>query len=27
VLGNINNGALGAFCGYAAQYKILIIPK
>ncbi len=27
VLGNINNGALGAFSGYAAQYKTLIIPK
>ncbi len=27
VIGNIDNGALGAFCGYAAQYKTLIIPK
>jgi hypothetical protein len=27
VLGNVNNGALGAFCGYAIQYKTLIIPK
>ena len=24
VTGNISNGALGAFCGYAAWYKILI---
>ena len=27
VVGNISNGALGAFCGYAAFYKTLIIPK
>ncbi|MDE3251718.1 MAG: DUF4249 domain-containing protein [Bacteroidota bacterium] len=27
VLGNISNGALGSFCGYAAQYRKLIIPK
>ncbi len=27
VLGNISNGALGSFCGYAAQYRTLIIPK
>lgn len=27
VLGNISNGALGAFCGYAAQYLTLDIPK
>ena len=27
VIGNIDNGALGSFCGYAAQYKALIIPK
>jgi len=27
VIGNINNGALGAFCGYAAVYKSIIIPK
>ncbi len=27
VLGNISNGALGSFCGYAVQYKALIIPK
>jgi hypothetical protein len=27
VLGNISNGALGSFCGYAVQYKTLIIPK
>lgn len=27
VIGNIDNGALGSFCGYAAQYKTLIIPK
>ncbi|QEC66934.1 DUF4249 domain-containing protein [Panacibacter ginsenosidivorans] len=27
VLGNISNGALGAFSGYAAQYKTIIIPK
>ena len=26
VLGNISNGALGAFCGYAAFYKTIIIP-
>ncbi len=25
VIGNINNGALGAFCGYAAWYKTLIV--
>ena len=24
VIGNINNGALGAFCGYAAWYKTII---
>jgi hypothetical protein len=24
---NISNNALGAFSGYAAQYKSLIIPK
>lgn len=27
VVGNISNGALGAFCGYAAGFKTLIIPK
>ena len=27
VINNISNGAVGAFCGYAAQYKSLIIPK
>lgn len=27
VLGNISNGALGAFTGYAVQYKTIIIPK
>lgn len=27
VIGNINNGALGNFSGYAAQFKTLIIPK
>jgi hypothetical protein len=26
VLGNVSNGALGAFCGYAAFYKTIIIP-
>ena len=27
VIGNISNGALGAFCGYASDYKSIIIPK
>lgn len=27
VIGNINNGALGAFYGYAAIYKTLVVPK
>ncbi|UAY50719.1 DUF4249 family protein [Ferruginibacter albus] len=27
VIGNISNGALGAFYGYAADYKTLIVPK
>jgi hypothetical protein len=27
VIGNINNNALGAFCGYAAQYSSIVIPK
>ena len=27
IIGNIDNGALGAFCGYASQYLTLIIPK
>lgn len=27
VIGNISNGALGYFGGYAAQYRTLIIPK
>jgi len=27
ILTNIKGGALGAFCGYAVQYKTLIIPK
>lgn len=27
VIGNISNGGLGSFCGYAVQYKQLIIPK
>ncbi len=27
VIGNISNGALGAFSGYAAQFKTIIIPK
>ncbi|MFC4261579.1 DUF4249 family protein [Ferruginibacter yonginensis] len=26
VLGNISNGALGAFCGYGVQYKTIIAP-
>ena len=26
VIGNISNGALGAFCGYASAYKTLAIP-
>jgi len=26
ILGNISNGALGCFCGYASQYRTLIIP-
>ena len=26
VLGNISNGALGAFCGYAAGYQTLMVP-
>lgn len=26
VLGNVTNGALGAFCGYAAGYRTLITP-
>ena len=26
VLGNISNGALGVFCGYAAGYKTYIVP-
>jgi len=26
VLGNVSNGALGAFSGYGAQYKTIIIP-
>ncbi len=26
VVGNVSNGALGAFCGYAASYKTIIIP-
>jgi hypothetical protein len=26
VLGNISNGALGVFCGYAAAYKTFIVP-
>lgn len=26
VLGNISNGALGAFCGYAAEYRTYIAP-
>lgn len=26
VLGNISNGALGVFCGYAAQYRTFIVP-
>lgn len=26
VLGNVSNGALGAFCGYAAEYKTFIAP-
>lgn len=26
VLGNISNGALGAFCGYAAEYETLVTP-
>jgi uncharacterized protein DUF4249 len=26
VLGNISNGGLGAFCGYASSFKILYIP-
>jgi hypothetical protein len=27
VIGNVSNSALGAFSGYAAQYKTIIIPK
>ncbi|MBY0481251.1 MAG: DUF4249 domain-containing protein [Chitinophagaceae bacterium] len=27
VIGNVDNSALGAFCGYSVQYKTLIIPK
>lgn len=27
VIGNINNGALGAFCGYSSQFITIIIPK
>lgn len=27
VIGNVSNGALGAFCGYAADYRTLIIPR
>jgi len=27
VMGNISNGALGAFSGYAAEYKTIVIPK
>jgi Domain of unknown function (DUF4249) len=27
VLGNISNGALGAFCGYASEFKTIEIPK
>lgn len=27
VLGNVSNGALGAFCGYSSQYLNFIIPK
>jgi hypothetical protein len=26
VIGNVNNGALGAFCGYAAWYNTQIVP-
>ena len=27
VTGNISNGALGAFCGYAAEYSPIKYPK
>jgi len=27
VIGNISNGALGYFGGYATQYRSIIIPK
>ena len=27
VIGNVSNGALGAFCGYATAYKTIIIPE
>jgi hypothetical protein len=27
VIGNVSNGALGAFCGYASAYRTLIIPR
>ncbi len=27
VIGNISNNALGSFCGYAAQYSYIVIPK
>ena len=27
VLSNVSNGALGAFCGYGAQYKSIVIPQ
>ena len=26
VMGNISNGALGAFCGYAAGYRTMLVP-
>jgi hypothetical protein len=27
ITNNISNNALGAFCGYATQFKTVIIPK
>ncbi len=27
VLGNVDNGALGAFCGYSSDFKTLLIPR
>jgi Domain of unknown function (DUF4249) len=27
VLGNVSDGALGAFCGYASEFKTIIVPR